>query len=407
MLRWLPKLWIALLLAVPCCGPGAKDESIPSPDPGSAPPHETSTIDAPLGLPDPGDPLRAAEILRRALQLREATRYKDADSAFRAALEADPTFQPALVAYGFFLCEATEVADVGTALRLFRIARLISEADLGARLGEGIARRMVGDPERAEPLLRSSLQEADRLAAPNLALARFHLGVLLFESGRFGESREFLRQALDEPQWPATRRAEAAVKLALACAAEERFEAAEEVLREALVLDPEQFAAHHQLARILARRGRSEEAARHQRIHGILRRMLDHTSARFRENLELRIQLHQELVEAYPEYDRAHLKLIREFLGVGRYAEALTAVQSLHGNYGPETSEAELYYLKARAQAGLVRLEDARASARAMRRLNPAVPPDVLRDILGEWMKAAGVSKEVFERTLQEWARNP
>lgn len=360
-------------------------------------------MDAPLAPPVAGDPEVARELLQAALGMQHAARFKDADAAYQRALAADPALVPGLVSYGFFLCQETEVKNPGEALRLFRLARMVSAEDLGARLGEGITRQMVGDLERAEPLLRGALEDAELLPAVERAMAELSLGTLLYESGRAADARVHLRRAAEEAAWDPARRAAAYVQLAATASDAADLEAAEQALRAALEQDPEQIAAHHQLSRILARRGQTEEAAHHRTIHAILRRMADHNSARFLQDHDLRIELQRELVEAYPEYARAPLKLIRELLGVRRYADALAEVTRRFAATGAATQQAELYYLMARAQAGLGQLAAARASARTMRQLDRSVPVAVLRDILEEW-KRAGASEAEVQQALQEWA---
>lgn len=110
--------------------------------------------------------------------------------------------------------------------------------------------------------------ELDSRETRHSAWPYFNLGVLSLKEGHAPEAAGWLRQALTyEPAWP-----DATVQLAAALGAANDVEEGKRLLEELLASDPKHAQAHYQLARLLVKMQRPEEARRHFLLFAELKR---------------------------------------------------------------------------------------------------------------------------------------
>jgi Flp pilus assembly protein TadD len=96
--------------------------------------------------------------------------------------------------------------------------------------------------------------------APDLSDAHNFLGAVYQELGRLDEAERAYRQALANPAWPTPDKAW--LNIGLLHLRQERPDDALAALRRAVELEPRNFKAHYELAALLDRLGRLDEAAR-------------------------------------------------------------------------------------------------------------------------------------------------
>lgn len=370
------------------CAPG----EVETPRPAAPPPSGSET----LPLPTPGDSAEAARLLQEAQQLRSRPGNKDlARDLYQRSWQADPTFLPTLLEYGLFLLETPEFMNHGRALELFNTARRLDPNQPLAICGAGLAWAGMDNFEAAEPALRESL-ERQTIPAPLRALTETSLARILFATGRPEEARGHFQAALQlQPG-----RAAFHVEYGLFLKAEGQRDAAEEAMRAALRCNPTEVTAHYQLYQLLLQRGAADEAARERRIHEILRHFVDHASNLYQQDSEKILTLRRELVEVYPEYERARLILIRELLQWQRHAEA---EQELQIQIEQKGATAETHFLLARSQAGQGRLDAAFAALQAMRAADPKVPPQLEDEILEDWKNALHPDEATLALVREQW----
>jgi predicted Zn-dependent protease len=239
----------------------------------------------------------------------------------------------------------------------------------------------------------------DRRAWAGLALAD-----LCAADGRHDEALTLYRQAAG-PTTSALPRGAALIRRGSLLAQLDRGAEAEAELRAALVLDPENVRAHYLLAQILSRRGdpaARAEAAKEQRIHGLLRELRDHLSTLYVKDTARRTRLWRELAAAWPENRLLLHSLVRDQLEGGDWGGAHATCAELRQRDG---DSAALCWFEARAAAGGGDLAAAKRFADAMERLDPKVPSSVLRTILDDWRRGnpETVDGARYERTVREW----
>ncbi|HXV74919.1 MAG TPA: tetratricopeptide repeat protein, partial [Candidatus Polarisedimenticolaceae bacterium] len=137
---------------------------------------------------------------------------------------------------------------------------------------------------------------------PFLTDARNFLGAVYTEMGRIDDAEYQFREALEDPAYPTPEKVY--LNLALAYVAQGRDEEAISELRTAVELNPKFYKAHYELASLLDRVGRIDEAAReyevarpdyrnvgefHYRLGFVYFRLGDR--ARARESLERAIEV--------------------------------------------------------------------------------------------------------------------
>ncbi len=398
----MPRCLVAALTTVSafaCTESSAPLEATPSAETPTAT-HETSTVDESVNRPVSGDTEQANRLFELAITREKMGRRAEARQFYEQSLEADPAHLPTLISFGYFLLQNVEHLNQGRALRLFRQARLLDENDVRSLCGEAISRQTLADNEKAAPLLKACLARPDLpTPSPPRSLAELSYANLLFEAGNVDEADQHYQRALAGAS--ARHSARYCVDYGTFCIAQGRNEQAEQLMREAIRRNPTHVSAHYHLYRLLHVRGAEEEATKERRIHEILRQMSDHTSRFYNDDVDRNLRLRRELVEAYPEYERARFDLVRECLDRRRYPDALTELAAMVGEGGT----AEAFYLLARTYAGLGQIEEANKAATTMRKLNPKVPEAVLDDILEEWTKNHSVNDKALQRTLADWKK--
>ncbi len=369
----------------------------PAPLPGGV------SADPPLQPPTPGDFQKAAPHVEAARGFVLARRVEEAAAAYEEALQVDPAHQAALVEYGFLLHESSEIHSLGRALECFRLARLLDPESEAAKCGEGLVRHGMGNHQVAMPLLTEAL-ESPSLAQQPERLAEVHraLGRIAFARGDLEVSQAHAEKALDLGIDP-RRTTVFLADLGEIAFEQDQLPEAKQHLEQAIEKDPERPRSHYLLVRVLGAMGDQEGAAKQRRIHGILQELhqiqRSTTEAAKRRKVELKRQLAAEM-----PHRKARRQLIREQLQSGDYERALREVAA--ERKGQKGFDAELLYLMARAKAGLGDLEGAGQAARSMRRVNPKVPAEVIRDILDEWRKAdSGADPATYQRLFEEWSR--
>ena len=128
---------------------------------------------------------------------------------------------------------------------------------------EGLARF-----EEARSAYKKSI-ELDQGPGKKSEWACFNLGVLALKEGQAQEAIQWLKEALlRRPSWP-----EATVQLAAALGSVAHFEESRQLLEELLTVEPKNADAHYQLARLLLKMRRPEEARRHFQLFQELKKL--------------------------------------------------------------------------------------------------------------------------------------
>jgi predicted Zn-dependent protease len=385
-----------LLAALAGCGRGGAPEAAPAAAPVPADPA------ADVATPVRGDREKAGTSVGRA---RAALARFDRPAARReldAALAADPACEEALEMLGWLLLEPGSDQDEGAALRRFLELEKLGVATASALGGGGVARVAGGDSAGARPRLEAALA-ATPPAEPG-RLSRFHsaLARIEREADRLAESESHGRAAVGlAPNDLA--RADPLAELGDLLAATGREDEGEKELRAAIVADPELSKGHYLLSRLLARRGKTEEAAKEAKVHSLLRELHEQVLSRVRVDPERRLALRGELVAAAPECAPFRIAWVKALLDGKRHAEAEKALAATIAAGRPT---AEVAFLLARARAGQGNLAGADQARTLMRQIDPRVPPDLDRQILAEWKRGVpDVSDDQVESVLLRWSR--
>ena len=275
-------------------------------------PAGSSPLDAPLERPEPGDRVHAAALIEAGRSAAAAGNFEAASDRFSAAVSADPASVEGHLELGFVRLERLAVTDYGAALTDFRLAGLLDPGNPFAACGEGIARQQLGDLDHAEPLLRAALAaESLRKSGDACMFALAALARIEAVRGHAETALALYAEAAALPTAPAAARAVYAALRAELLDEQGDAAAAEKESRIAIERDPKNLRAHHQLARLLARRGATAEAAIEAKRHELLRQLADHTTPRYAKDKTRRVALWQELAAAWPEWSGAKEELAR------------------------------------------------------------------------------------------------
>ena len=379
---------------------------------GAPSPHQTTEgavapipAELDLVLPPAGDSALAEQWLARAKASVQAVRMEQARAAFEQAVEADPRHLDARIGLGRSLLEPPDPSE-GLALREFLFARQIASNDPRALVGEGIARQRIGESESAAELLEAGLEPLAR-AGTDLVLWAEGMAARSKLERAAGNAREAMAtldalvEALSPVPTETARLVRARTERGSLLHQTGNLDAAQAELEGVLAqLDPICLRAHHLLARVLHERDQVAEAERHEQIHSILRQFADGAAKRFQTDHRKRVELRAQLVQLMPEYPRARLDWIREMLDVQWFEQAHRQLQAEIQRARPN---AELVYLRARAEAGMGRLDEAWRSVSEMRRLDSRVPPAVALDVLDVWRQVHEPSDAEFEEVRRRW----
>lgn len=141
------------------------------------------------------------------------------------------------------------------ALAILDEAIALDPGNAGIRNYYGQLCFMAGRLAEAEPAFRKAL-EID----PYLADAHNNLGAVLDRLGRKDEAEAEFRKTLDDPSYPTPEKVW--LNLGLLYGSQGRDEEAIRALRQAVEISPKYYQAHFELASLLDRNGKLEEAAR-------------------------------------------------------------------------------------------------------------------------------------------------
>jgi tetratricopeptide (TPR) repeat protein len=144
---------------------------------------------------------------------------------------------------------------VGEALASMQEAVDAEPANAAMRLQQGQLFFQAGHFADAEAAFRKGL-EID----PYLTDAHNYLGTVYQELGRFADAEREYRRALEDPAYPTPELVY--LNLGILYADQEKQQQALESLRAAVGINPKYYKAHFQLASVLERAGRFDEAAR-------------------------------------------------------------------------------------------------------------------------------------------------
>ncbi|MBL8842855.1 MAG: hypothetical protein JNL90_15160 [Planctomycetes bacterium] len=393
----------AALLAAALFGCSRGEEAAPAAGRTPAPlPDETSLLDAPLERPQRGDTASALVLYRQARAALDRDELDGAQSLFEAALQADPALNLARNDLGFLLLERAGRGAFGEALRHFRLARLAAADDALAACGEGLARRELGDLERARPLLEFALRDLAVSAEPGRGtLARAALASIAAAQGDVEGALAGYADALERAPLPPGTAAH--FRLARAELLQERgaLEAAASEVEQALQLAPEEPRGHLLMAQLAARRGDGERAAVERRRHELLRALQDHTALRFRRDAARTLELRRALVAEWPDHLGGVVALAEELLAQRQHADALQVVAAARATRGALPL---LIVLAARAHAGAGDLAAARQVFAALPPCGPAERLAAVRLVLAQWQRDQGKSAAELARELAAWS---
>ena len=393
-------------LALPRCGSEAPpDDATQAPAGDAAVGERATAFDEPLAVPARGNAAAADAVLQQALGMLRARMYEDAATTFDHALELDPSHLPTLLEQGFLLCDPTPAHNPGKAVRAFRLARLVHPDHPAALAGEGIARALAGDAEGARPLLQSTASLDPPLPAMLRGRVELALGKLSLAAREGANAKLHLERAFATAELPPLSRAEAARELGLLELEAGAIDEATRLLHAALDVHREDVATHYHLSRLARRQGDTATADRHAQIHHILRELQDHDSLRFDKDHTRRVELRRQLVEADPDSPRARALLVRELLVVGHTDEALREIDALAAKAGSDRERAEVSFFRARAHARAGDLAGAEERIAELRRLDPALPSALLREVLRDWKRSSEeITEEMCQQTFERWA---
>jgi predicted O-linked N-acetylglucosamine transferase (SPINDLY family) len=217
-----------------------------------------------------GDPEGAAACYRRALEiapddpaalynlglvLAETGRREEAERQFRRVHELDPTDVDAMFNLASLLADLARFAE---AVPLYRRALEIAPDNPYLWLGLGLAcQGLPGQLEESLGPLRKCIE-----LKPDLADARYELGVSLYSLGRIDEAARSYEATLKI----APDHSRAMNDLGNILQGERRFDDAMKRYLEAIRLAPGNAVAHSNLGNVMLRQGRLDEAARYYRL---------------------------------------------------------------------------------------------------------------------------------------------
>lgn len=307
------------------------------------------------------DPRRADVHANLANLLAKLERRDEAERAYRAALDVDRTFRPALLGLGRL---SNRAGKHGTAREAANALIAANARDAEAWAILAAARNAAGLPDAAEAAWRQAL-EID----PDYGAAHFNLGVFLADAGRNEEALCELDRAAACGVNPAA----LGLTRAAALMGLNRLEEAEGVVLDAIRRDPADAGSHRLLGRLRYMRGKDDYADELARA----------AAARPHDTALL----------------RAHARLLR---GAGRLSAAAT---ELRNAIGRGRDEPELL-----AELAAVHLEAGQPHD-ALRRVEAALagkPGDpALDELLADVLLVLGRADDAMPliRTLR--ARNP
>ncbi|MBL8842449.1 MAG: hypothetical protein JNL90_13095 [Planctomycetes bacterium] len=326
--------------------------------------------DPPLERPLAGDRVLALERLAGAERLAQYGAAEQALAPVRAALAADPSCVEARLLHAKLLLEPGPLHDPLAGLREARLAALVAPEQPAVVATEALARFLLGDSLRAEPLLErcAALPEGALSAGLRAATLEAH-GFLLLRHGALDAAGERMAAAAAlRPQRGYTR-------YGLARVAGERGDLATELaeLDAAVRCDPHLLVAWHERAQLLRRAKRVEEADRARRIAELLRELQDDTSERFAQDHAGKARRWLELAKLDDTAQSwlarfAALTAAHDHATVAREGELWLACHPLRGDLVVET---------ARAQARLGEAGAARATLARLAECRPRPPPEL------------------------------
>ena len=240
--------------------------------------------------------------LATAVELHQSGRLKEAERAYRGALEENPRNPDALHLLGLL---AHQAGDNRAGADLIRRAIAIQGGRAVYHFNLGVVLAAAGDAAGAENAYRSCLA-----LAPERAEAHNNLGLLLHQRGALSEAAESFRSALAHE----SRHAEALANLGRVLQDLGEDEAALASFEQALAVEPRLAEAHFGRGRSLEQQDRWGEAA----------------------------EAYRAALAARPDFREAENNLAAVFLAQGRYREAQDAFDRLRERLrGPVVETAE------------------------------------------------------------------
>jgi tetratricopeptide (TPR) repeat protein len=163
--------------------------------------------------------------------------------------------------------------------------------------------------------------------------------------GRYADAMPHYRKALEvSPKYPF-----AMMRLGNMLAETGELAQAIEWLEKAVAHRPGMLEAHFDLAHLLRRGSRAEEAEREARIHRLLNQTSDNT-ANTKESVLEKLAAYEELETLLPQWIEGRLALAQMRLRLGRVELALERLRSLVAEH-PESSEAKALLEQVERQA--------------------------------------------------------
>lgn len=381
-LPWRRSRGATVALSLLCAGAPTLPGQEPPPTAPATP--AADVLVGPLERPLPGDRVLALERLAPAARLAAAGAVEAAFDVIEQALRADPACAEALVQRARLRLEEGPLHDPFQGLHDARLAAQVAPDDPAVIATEGLARFLLGDSERARPLLERAAASPAPIAPP-AAVAADHgtrsavveaLGFLALRRGEVDVARAQFEASI------ALRPNRAWSRYGLAMVAGEAGDLTAKLaaLDAALALDGHLLVARHERAQVLARLKRSAEAATERRIAELLRELVDDTSARFERDHVGKARRWLELAQLLGD-TRSWARRWRELALADDHA---TVASEGSAQLAAGRVVAEIVIATARAQARLGEGAAARATAARLSECQPPPPPELGKALTAE-----------------------
>ncbi len=334
--------------------------------------------DEPLARPESGDRVLALELLAKVQRLEAYGATEEALRASEKALEADPSCIEARLLRAKLFIGDGDLHDPFAGLREARLAALVQPDDPAVIATEGLARFVLCDSARAQPLLeRYCALPIDPAKQPFRAAALEALGFMAM----WRRALDDASRLMDESHRLRPNRAYTCYGLAMIAGEHGDTAAKGRWLDDAVRLDPQLLIARHERFTWLERSHRTEDAAREKQLFELLRQLQDNTSKQFANDHAGKARLFGELAALLPDDPRSRVSRWRELGKLQQWS--LVADEGAAALAGGLLAP-EVVIETARAQARIGRMEAARASAALLTRTTPPAPPELVNALSAE-----------------------